>query len=240
MSKIYARQISPEYQESPLFLFDEWPENLVLTGNRDFNSHTIPAFDKIADDFNNMAEDWENLSCRWIYENGAYRKIQIKPEISLAALLREWGFNSPAGKPWTTKQRHQWRELMERDEGAEEPEIMLAALELLTGAAWETRTLRGSCQSEWQECFYMVDAWSREALEEFETEYFNLGSEWIIHDEDEEPETAEEINGFSTYCTAWDDDGIKKQIADVAGGSAADVVLFAWAGYRRENVYREV
>lgn len=34
--KIYAKQISPEYQESPLFLGDEfWPEGIILDGNRD-------------------------------------------------------------------------------------------------------------------------------------------------------------------------------------------------------------
>ena len=33
--KVYARQIAPEYQESPLFLGDEfWPENVLVYGNR--------------------------------------------------------------------------------------------------------------------------------------------------------------------------------------------------------------
>lgn len=42
--KIYAKQISPEYQESPLFLGDEfWPEGIILDGNRDYKSRTIPA-----------------------------------------------------------------------------------------------------------------------------------------------------------------------------------------------------
>ena len=44
---VYAKQIAPEYQESPLFLNGCFPDNIILTGNRQFNSHTTPEYDKI-------------------------------------------------------------------------------------------------------------------------------------------------------------------------------------------------
>ena len=45
--KIKAYQIAPEYQESPLYLFDEVPEGLEIYGNRDYKRHTSATFDKV-------------------------------------------------------------------------------------------------------------------------------------------------------------------------------------------------
>lgn len=38
MTKIYAKQVPPEYQESPLF-YGDWPENVFVFGNRHYNQH---------------------------------------------------------------------------------------------------------------------------------------------------------------------------------------------------------
>lgn len=203
---VYAKQIAPEYQESPLFLDGCFPDDIILTGNRHFNSHTTPEYDKIAK----------------------------KPEYTLAELLREYGFERPDGKPWTTKQRHAWRELLEGEDGAGEDDVIIAALELLTGKAWKAFTICGGCQSDWQAGFCPVEEWSREALEAFETEYFNTGTEWIIHDEDGEPESPEEVIGYSVYCVGWNDEQIKRELADAAGESdPAAVVLLKFTGWSR-------
>lgn len=38
--KIYAKQVPPEYQESPLFLGDEFfPDDIAVCGNRDYMEH---------------------------------------------------------------------------------------------------------------------------------------------------------------------------------------------------------
>ncbi len=149
-------------------------------------------------------------------------------------LLREYGFERPDGKPWTTKQRHAWRELLEGEDGAGEDDVIIAALELLTGKAWKAFTICGGCQSDWQAGFCPVEEWSREALEAFETEYFNTGTEWIIHDEDGEPESPEEVIGYSVYCVGWNDEQIKRELADAAGESdPAAVVLLKFTGWSR-------
>lgn len=51
MIKAYAKQMNPAYQESPLYIFDEYPENLIVYGNRDYKSHTIPVFDCLMDHY---------------------------------------------------------------------------------------------------------------------------------------------------------------------------------------------
>ena len=46
--KIYARQINPEYQESPLFMGDEFfPDNIAVCGNRDYHSHKPELFENV-------------------------------------------------------------------------------------------------------------------------------------------------------------------------------------------------
>lgn len=238
--KIYARQISPEYQESPLFLDECFPDDIILTGNRDYNSHTTPEFDKIATDFDSMAGTWENDRFFYRWNGAGYDKIPQKPEYTLQELLTEYGFTRPDGKPWTTQQRHRWRVLMEGENGAEDESTILAALELLTGYKWESGEIRGSCQGDWQGIFYRADTWSRDSLRAFETEYFNEGSEWIVHDKDMRPESPEDITGFSMYCTEWREEDIAAAIAEAVGGKPEDVILYAYDGETRTAKYRKV
>lgn len=45
--KIKAYQVAPEYQEAPLWLFDEMPEDVEICGNKDYIRHTSAKFDKV-------------------------------------------------------------------------------------------------------------------------------------------------------------------------------------------------
>lgn len=46
--KTFARQISPEYQESPLFLGEDFfPDNIAVCGNRDYCEHLPATFEKV-------------------------------------------------------------------------------------------------------------------------------------------------------------------------------------------------
>ena len=49
--KIYAKQIPPEYQESPL-VYGEWPENVATFGNRYYYEHTFDALETVRDAMN--------------------------------------------------------------------------------------------------------------------------------------------------------------------------------------------
>lgn len=228
--KVYAKQMNPAYQESPLFLFDEWPDgDLILVGNRDYRERTIAEYDQIHDYFDNMASEWA--------QNGMYGSEKY----SLKEILHDYGFERNDGKPWTTNQRHEWKLLMESEYyDSSDEEVILKALELMTGHEWKSGTIRGCCQGDWQDVYYRVDRWNDKSLEAFETEYFNTGSEWMIHDEDEEPEDPEDISGFTCYCVSWNKDGIREEIASAAGCKPEDVVMYAWDGTYSVNKYRIV
>ena len=45
--KIKAYQVAPEYQEPPLWTFDEIPEGLEIYGNKDYKRHTSVTFDEV-------------------------------------------------------------------------------------------------------------------------------------------------------------------------------------------------
>ena len=45
--KIKAYQVAPEYQEAPLWLFDEMPEGVEICGNKDYKRHTSATFDEV-------------------------------------------------------------------------------------------------------------------------------------------------------------------------------------------------
>ena len=233
--KVYARQINPSYQESPLMIFDEWPEDLIVTGNRDYQSHTIFEYNRIKEYFDDMASEWN--------QNGMYGSEKY----SLKEVLHDYGFERNDGKPWTTKQRHEWKLLMESEYyDSRDDEIILKALELMTGAEWKSTTIRGCCQGDWQNVYYRADRWDKKSLEAFEIEYFNTGSEWMIHDPtitdgiEEVPETPEDISGFCGYCHSWNEDGIREEIANMAGCNPEDVEMWAWDGTNYSDSYRMV
>lgn len=232
--KIYARQIAPEYQESPLFYGEEFfPDDIIVTGNRHYNSHTIPVYDRILDCYDDAAEYLEELQrCK---KGAAYKNVtEIIHDYFPALEYRE--------KPYNTRDIHRIRVCLELYGTRKyyEGDYILEMLEAITGETWSAGTIRGCCQDEWQDIYYPVKNWSAESIARFECEYFNTGSEWIIHDGNTEPETPEDIDGCSCYCIGWNDLDIRKEIAAAAGFPDAAVILYKHTGYTKTAQYTEV
>ena len=231
---VYARQMNPAYQESPLFIFDEWPESMILYGNRDYRSHTIPVFDCLIDNYEACMTEINN------FQNG-YRWYKNITEIITDYL-------PPVHKDkYSTKEVHTWKLLLEEWEKAwdrksriNEDDCIVEALGLMTGQKWDYSEIHGSCQGDWQTIYFVVDEWDRESRNAFEIEYFNMGSEWMIHDGNDTPEQPEDISGITYYCTAWNEDGIRKQLADIAGCKPEEVKAWAWNGETWMPKYKEI
>ena len=126
--------------------------------------------------------------------------------------------------------------IFERDI-VDDDESLCEAMALLTGKKYTSKCIRGCCQSDWQDIYYSPEDYDDAAIDRLEMEYFNTGSEWMIHDGDGEPEDAEDVSGYTTYCYGWNNEGIKKEIAAAAGCEAEDVVLFVHTGYTRVSNY---
>jgi hypothetical protein len=224
--KIYAKQVPPEYQESPLYAFDEWPENVYVFGNNRLNEHADELRD-IGRDLERIAETFEDIQHGYL------------PNENLHAVL--W-YHLPRGdgRGYSRAERLELVKLARDycEYGSDEDGILCRVLELITGREWENTTIRGCCQGDWQDIIYPAE-YGREWLEAFEAEYFNTGTEWIIHDSDDEPEEPEDICGFSVYVTGWRDEDVRRTIADAAGGKPEDVILWEFDGWSRSASYKE-
>lgn len=169
MKKVYAKQVPPEWQESPLFnmgYFEEmWP-GIYLTGNRNFRGYTTDEFDAIYDRFD---------------------------------------------------EKH-----------------ILRALHLIFGKKYAMCVLRGDSQSDWIECYYPAEEYTLKELHMLESEYFNLGTEWIIHDSDTAPESPDQIEGYSLYC--YEDS--RREIALATGVTPENVVLWEFDGWTQTPRYK--
>lgn len=231
---IYARQVPPEYQESTLF-WEGLPEGLEIAGNPQLQRHTSPLFDRLPEILGDLARAWYDFTDGRPapgYDSWAEALADIAP---------------PEGRPEYTRQerKNDWPAVAMAYFNADcsTTEAYAAALTLITGQKWDFCTLRGNCQSDWQEFIFCTDLWNRDRLERLESEYFNTGTEWIIHDDDTPPDSPEEINGFSVYCTEWNDDGIRREIAEAAacaGLNPGAVKLYKFAGFTQIAQYEEV
>ena len=226
MKKVYARQIPPEYQESPLF-YDTWPENVFVFGNRDYNQH--------AERLEEIQRGLEDISTTFDDIRAGYL-----PGENLHAVL--W-YHLPRddGRGYSRAERLELvklaKQYTESSAGSyDEEQALLLTLELVTGTEYESGTIRGCCQGDWQNIMYPAE-YGRAWLEHFEAEYFNTGSEWMVHDEEGEPESPEEISGYTVYCHGWSYDQLRAEIADVAGCDPADVVLYAFSSWSRSANY---
>lgn len=224
---IYARQIAPEWQESPIFLDGMFPENIVVTGNRDYISRTTAEYDRVLDTLESYAEVLESP-----------REYGYKCATEAAIDLLQ-----PVKGKFSTGNIHALKGYFSRygtGSSRDDKEIIARVLSLVTGQPWQWSIIRGCCQGEWQEVFYSVNEWGREALAAFEVEYFNTGSEWIIHDEENAPEGPEDISGYSCYIVASTEEGIRKELAEMAGCVPSDLVMWAFEGFTRIPEYKAV
>lgn len=223
--KIYARQIDPQYQDSRVFDDDTYGvEYINICGNRDYQSRTSSVFDRVKEclDTGELADDIEAVMGK--NPNAIYGTVT---EAINNQLWRD------DGKPYNTRQIGKLKKLVlkySECKSSEGDQILVDVLSIVTGEKWDYKQITGCCQSEWNIVYYPVQYWTKETLESFETMYFNTGSEWIVHEGDTGPTSPEEINGCSYYCVSWNDEGIKKELAEAVGGKPEDIVLYKYTG----------
>lgn len=234
MKRVFAVQVPPEEQESPLFL-TEWDEvtrpGLVVVGNRYYNDHTVPVWDK-----------WQAA-----YEDAIQHvtRVTLAPERasydSVAALVNE--LLTPQHKEaYTEDEVSKWIEILSGvvTNGAPTPQHNLEALGLMTGATWKHRTIRGNSQSEWRWVYYNTDDWTDEAIRNFEIEYFNLGTEWQVQEGGNLTDPNDMDATAFMYCHATEQDEVTQEIAHAMGVAPSEVQLYTFKGWRKTAEYEKV
>jgi hypothetical protein len=221
--KIYAKQVMPEYQESPLFM-DEWPENVYVFGNRHFRDHGGEYIKNIKNSMYDAAYELKQLT-RGLHVRG----------YSLTEILCDF-LPAENGREYSRADRLEWRALLLNfDAGAiTDDDAITTALQLITGREYDAAQICGCCQDDWNNIIYPSE-YGREWLENFEIEYFNLGAEWRISEGDPDSD-----DNYYIYTHAWNEDGQRAEIAAAAGVDPADVVLYVFDGYTKTANYRTV
>lgn len=245
MCKVYARQVNPEYQDSYLLFWnskerkncwedDIW-QDITLTGNKDFRGIETDVFSRVYKalangDLQDAIDDAQGY--QYTYETVTEAIMDVLP---------------PEGKAkYSTMDIHNLKICAEEYTSCktrDENRIICKVLSIVDGREYAWRTLRGCYQGDWIECFYPEADYDKTSLETLESLYFNTGTEWIFDDEGQyNPETDEpgDICGCSVYCTSWNDDGIRREIADAAGCKPEEVTMYKHDGYTRIAKYQLV
>jgi hypothetical protein len=211
--KIKAYQIPPEEQNSPLIQFDAIPDDVSVYGNRHYEEHKSDLLRNLPEIFEEIADELEML------------RAGEKPHCDLALILEAY-----TGRDnYTRAERKKWLDIIRRwEETDEETGVFLDALQLLTGKEHYYTTIWGCCQGDWQHVIYPAE-YGAEWLRIFKLEYFNLGTEWLIYEDDDAP-------AFAMYCY----DNPRAEIAEVVNATPEDVELYAFDGWERTPKYKAV
>lgn len=222
--KIYAKQVPPEYQETPFYM-DEQPENVYIFGNRHFRGLNADTIENIENNMYDAADELKRLM-RGEFAPGEYSLIEILNDF----------LQAENGREYSRADRLKWRALLLAfdAEAITLDDALTAALELMSGKEYKFSQICGCCQGDWNNIIYPAE-YGREWLNNFEVEYFNTGAEWRIAEGDPDGD-----DGYYFYSHAWSDDGIRAEIATAAGVDPSDVVLYAFDTWSQTGVYREV
>ena len=219
--KAYARQVPWEWQESPWDDEQLKTDKAALYGNRSYGRYVFDEFEQVVKALEEM--DWDDV--------GDDRPYSTEQEMLL-------DYVPPVGRDsYTDEEIEAWKfacQLYNPDYDCNEQWGICMGLTLMLGKEYDYKTLRGSCQSDWICFIYPTDLYDDEAVRCLETEFFNTGEEWIVHDEDTVPDCPEAVNGYTMYV--YDD--ARKEIAAEAGVAPEDVVLWKYDGMRQVPKYK--
>lgn len=233
--KYIAKQINPEYQESPMWLdFNEY-ENLFIVPARNCYGVNEKEYNEFIEKLDNTFYHINHNgfgSMGWQYEN-------------FAECLHFELYDGDSTE-MTDELVEKWEKFFENYHTNLTNDIC-EALEIFTGDEWNYKEIRGACQGDWACVVYNLKYWNCEDIKNIEIEYFNLGTEWMI-DENGVEETELEsddfdpdnYNGCCCYVYSWNIDGQRKELADIIGCDAADVVMFAHDGCIKKSKYKIV
>ena len=225
--KVYARQVPWEWQESPWDDEQLKIDKAALYGNRSYGRYVF-------DEFEQVAKALEEMD--WTYFADCGSAEVDRPYSTEQEMLLD--YVPPVGRDsYTDEEIEAWKfacQMYNPHYGRNEQWGICMGLTLMLGKEYDYKTLRGSCQSDWIYFIYPTDLYNDEAVRCLETEFFNTGEEWIVHDEETVPDCPEAVNGYTMYV--YDD--ARKEIAAEAGVAPEDVVLWKYDGMRSIPKYK--
>ena len=215
--KIVAKQVPPDYQESP-WDYDERYDRYVVIGPRNWQDFWTEAYGvtRYCEEWFDDWGDMKNPEAEW-----------IKP-MSVREFLDFEEIKKTSGELWTRDELSRWIKLLNGHYWRHEEDEVCEMLNLLDGGNWQHKQICGAVQSEWADCYYDADVITDEGVQRIEANYFNLGTEWIIND------------NCGVYCYGWNDDMIRQELADAIGCEPEEIEMHKFAGWTSVADYEVV
>lgn len=213
-TKIYAVTLNPEHFDYRVYDIEEDDGNEVfIDGGRNFcnidNKGYLAKIKKMIDEYSD-------------YELEVYHNNSIMDFLNYYLPKKENGKRlSPKEAGWLKKAL---------DLEKSDKEIVCECLSIITGKIYKHKGLHGYCQGDYVEAYYPVENGITKYLDYVEAIYFGTGTEVMIHDEESEPKTAEEITGYTFYTSNWKVEELKAEIKEQCGYKRSDdnVEVILW------------
>lgn len=222
--KIYAKTCSPEWFDYRMYE-DDIPENFHIDGGRDYgniNGEYLESIQKIIDGFDS-----------WDYEYYYHNSIKD--------LLTDYMPKKVNGKKLSPKEMNVIKVALSKyndyRKSDYEENVRIVILSIIYGEPYKAFSIRGCCQGEYAQVFAPANT-DQSLIDYIEAIYFATGTEVIVHDEDNEPNDAREISGYSFYTDKYSPEDIKQIIAKDNGCNVEDVVLYVFDGYYNTPKYQ--
>lgn len=216
---VIAKQVPPEHQESPMTFmhkeFDMYYPGVILTGNRNSFEHTTAEYDCVVNGLYDAQNEIHALGEDSMYEN-EYDVIT--------------DFFPPLNRDeYNSEDIEKWIRLLVVANNCQSNQYIAEALSLMTGCKYEYTTIRGCCQSDWQHMFYPADQYAENFVKEFENEYFNLGSEWIICEDH-----------WYIHADGYDIGEVRDELCNSYGIPPEELQILKFNGWKNTAIYEEV
>lgn len=219
MSRFVAYQIDPEYQESPFYQFyPDFPEDISVFGNKSYRARYTPEIDSIMEVMDKTGFLW-SLSCDETFDEQKATITEYFDDFDVSRITDE-----------------NMRKLIDfflDNEDVAFDYLHKRIFSILTGRKYDCRRINGCCQGDWNYIFFPEDEWTDQDIDRFEIEYFNLGDEWKVVDEDD-PEFP-----VFYYTHEWNHQVRKYELAQMIGCRPEELTMFEFVGYTRTPEYRE-
>lgn len=217
---VIAKQVPPEHQESPLEFtsnnFDLCYPGVILTGNRNFFAHITDEYKLTVD---NLYDAQDAIHALGSKESEYVNEAEVITE-----------FFPPLNKDrYEYSEIEQWIRLLVVANDCRDYVYIAEALSLITGCKYEYTMIRGCNQSDWQYMLYPSDQYGENFVREFEAEYFNLGSEWVVDDEH-----------CYIHASGYDMEEVRDELCRVYGLSPDEIQLLRFEGWKKTATYEEV
>lgn len=194
---IYAKTLNPEDFDYRIYDIREDEGNeVIIDGGRDYcnvdNKDYLSYIKIMINDYNGWSfygyDNWSN------YFNSMLPKKEN-------------------GKTLSSKEVHDIKLALDENN---KDKIICLCLSIITGKKYIHKGLRGCCQGDYVDAYYPEET-SKEYVDFVEAWFFGTGTEVEIHDCENIPQTADDIEGYTFYTATWGIDNLKKEIKRNSG-----------------------